>query len=402
MTAEAAKPKEEFREIAHSGGTITIRILTRPEGRAYSIEFRHCRPVASSFYSIHVVPPGIPIATAVLGGMGSPHDPGPVPGCFQVYVFSDSEGMYGRQCRTCNRYWRSKSPSTFCAYCGWSGAPHEFLTDARARYVQQYSAAFQNALSHQEDGEYIIDLDAVADAVGSEEKPPFYYAEESQQNRFTCSECDSLEDILGKFGYCSVCGSRNDVAELDKTMAAIRERINKGGPYEDCVRDAVAAFDSLVSQYVKELVRRVPMTPARKNRLESARFHNLAAVTAELRGTFDIDITGGVSPEDEKFGGLMFYRRHVYEHNGGEADAQYIEQSGDRTVRLKQALHESQESAHRIVGLVIRMAKNLHQGFHEIIPVEERAIARHKAYLQRVIDSRPKTLQNARGTLQTS
>ena len=204
MTAEAAKPKEEFREIAHSGGTITIRILTRPEGRAYSIEFRHCRPVASSFYSIHVLQPGIAIATAVLGGMGSPHDPGPVPGCFQVYIFSDSEGMYGRQCRACNRYWRSRSPSAFCAYCGWSGAPHEFLTDAQARYVQQYSAAFQDALSHEEDGEYVIDLDAVADAVGSEEKPPFYYAEESQQNRFTCSECDSHEDILGRFGYCSV------------------------------------------------------------------------------------------------------------------------------------------------------------------------------------------------------
>jgi len=153
---------------------------------------------------------------------------------------------------------------------------------------------------------------------------------------------------------------------------------------------------------VKELVRRVPMTPARKNRLESARFHNLAAVTAELKSTFDINITAGVSAEDEKFGGLMFYRRHVYEHNGGEADSQYIEQSGDSAVRLKQALHESQESAHRIVGLVMRMAKNLNQGFHEIIPVEERAIARHKAYLQRVIDSRPKAQKNARGIRETS
>ena len=137
------------------------------------------------------------------------------------------------------------------------------------------------------------------------------------------------------------------------------------------------------------------MTQARKNRLQAARFHNLAAVTAELRGTFDINIMAGVSAEDEKFGALMFYRRHVYEHNGGEADAQYIEQSGDNAVRLKQALRESKESAHRIVGLVMRMAKNLNQGFHEIIPVEERAIARHKEYLQRVIDSRPRALRNA-------
>lgn len=402
MTLPVAKPQEEFREIAHSGGTITIRTFTRPEGRTYSIEFRHCRPVASGFYSIHVIPPGIPIGTALLGGIGSPHDPGPVPGCFQVYICSDSQGLFGQQCRECNQYWRSRSPSGFCAYCGRIGAPHEFLTDAQARYVQQYSAVFQDALSHQEDGEYIIDLDVVADAVGSEEKPPFYYAEESQQNRFACAECDSLEDILGRFGYCSVCGSRNDVAELEKTMNAIRERINNGGPYEDCVRGTVAAFDSVVSQYVKELTRRVPMTPARKNRLESARFHNLASVTSELKSIFDINIATGVSAEDQKFGARMFYRRHVYEHNGGEVDAEYIEQSGDNTVRLKEALRESQESAHRIVGLVMRMARNLNQGFHEIIPVNERPITRHKQYLQRVADSRPKPLRDALGAPATS
>ena len=76
-------------------------------------------------------------------------------------------------------------------------------------------------------------------------------------------------------------------------MTAIRERINKGGLYEDCVRDTVAAFDSLVSQYVKELVRRVPRTPARKNHLESARTHNLAAVAAELKITFNMNIMHG-------------------------------------------------------------------------------------------------------------
>jgi hypothetical protein len=46
----------------------------------------------------------------------------------------------------------------------------------------------------------------------------------------------------------------------------------------------------------------------------------------------------------------MFMRRHVYEHNGGEVDQQYLDASGDTTVRLKQHIRETREGcspAHR-------------------------------------------------------
>jgi hypothetical protein len=225
----------------------------------------------------------------------------------------------------------------------------------------------------------VIDLDAVADAVESVEKPPFYYAEESQQNKFKCNACGCVVDILGNFGYCSQCGARNDFQELEtKTMVAIRDRINTQEQREACVRDAVAAFDSFVGQYVRELVRRVPLTSARMNRLQSSRFHNVSQVREELKGVFDIDIFKGIDASDQRFAVMMFARRHVYEHNGGEADEQYITQSGDTSVRPKQALRETQESAHRTVGIVLRLAKNLHDGFHEIIPPDETPVRRHK------------------------
>lgn len=69
-------------------------------------------------------------------------------------------------------------------------------------------------------------------------------------------------------------------------------------------------------------------------------------VAGELKEIFDIDILDGLKPEDVEFAKLMFHRRHVYEHKGGEADEKYIADSGDISVRPKQALHESQESAH--------------------------------------------------------
>lgn len=80
-----------------------------------------------------------------------------------------------------------------------------------------------------------------------------------------------------------------------------------------------------------------------------------------------------MSDEDVAFGMLMFHRRHVYEHKGGEADEKYIKDSGDN-VRLKQALRETRESAHRTANLVIKLGANLHRGFHEIFPPLEEPI----------------------------
>ena len=286
-----------------------------------------------------------------------------------VYIVTDSQGMFGAQCPVCATYWRSQSPSLFCVSCGFRGQPHMFLTKAHYAFMEEYCEFFAQALE-QGDGEQVIDLDVVADAVMSVEKPPFYYAEESQQNTFACKACKCTVDILGTFGYCSRCGTRNDLQELDKTLESIRRRINTGDAKEASVRDAVSAFDSFVGQYVRELLRRVPMTRGRINRLQNMRFHNVNLVRDEFKNTFDIDIFNGVDDKDQRFAALMFWRRHVYEHNGGEVDEDYLLQSGDTSVRLKQALREDQESAHKTVGMVMRMANNLHDAFHELFPIQ--------------------------------
>lgn len=95
-------------------------------------------------------------------------------------------------------------------------------TRATARVSQRGTAGLRSEVYVLDDGgppswpgEYSIDMDAVADAVGKEaEKPEFYYAEESQQKKFFCSACGEFNDILGNYGFCSGCGTRNDYDEL--------------------------------------------------------------------------------------------------------------------------------------------------------------------------------------------
>jgi hypothetical protein len=270
-----------------------------------------------------------------------------------------------------------------CPYCGIRAEGYSFLTKAQRSYVAQYCAKMVEVLQADIDGEYVIDMDAVADAVGKlEQKPPFYYAEQSQQNKFNCEACGAFNDILGVFGYCSVCGTRNDLQVLtEKTIPALRDRINSGGAYELCVKDAVSVFDSFVGPYVEQLLRHVPLKSGRRNRLTERRFHNLESVAAELKEIFDINILDGIDEAGIALAKLMFHRRHIYEHKGTEADEKYIADSGDRSVRPKQALHETQESAHRIAGLVLKMASNLHNGFHDILPPDEGPINQHRRYL---------------------
>lgn len=223
-------------------------------------------------------------------------------------------------------------------------------------------------------------MDAVADAAGREgEKPAFYVSEESQQHKFSCAACNEYNDVIGRFSYCSACGTRNDLAVFRSDMSALRATATteKSG---NAVRDAVSAFDNLVGQYTKQFLDLVPMSKRRAERLQRGRFHDLDA-TNDVLGWFDIDLLSSLASGEVEFLKRMFLRRHVYEHKGGEVDQAYLDASGDVSVRLKQHISESVEDVHRLISSLNRMAQRLHDGFHELLPPLDAPI---RAYADRL------------------
>jgi hypothetical protein len=349
-------------------------VITDETGRrSYHVSWQCDRPVPATVTAVYTLPQGIAVAPRPFGGIGVPFPKPPMRNCFPVFIASDSEGMFGHQCPACGGYWRARGPACLCAYCGTCFASHQLLSPAQQAYVGYYCKRLCDALEADQDGEHIIEMDSVADVVGRDiEKPAFYFAEQSQQHNFVCEACDSTNDILGTFGYCSICGTRNDLTELEtNTIPRLRARINAGGPYNACVKDAVVAFDLFVRQYLRQLLRHVPMTPGRKARMEKMYCHNLETAHQQIHSVFDINILQGLDSADIEFAKLMFHRRHVYEHNGGEADEKYILDSGDTSVRPKQKIHETQSGAHRLAGVVSKMATNVHRGFHSIFPPEQ-------------------------------
>ena len=210
----------------------------------------------------------------------------------------------------------------------------------------------------------------VADAASKDtEKPSFYVSERSQQRKFNCASCNGFNDILGRIGYCSQCRTRNDLAEFENELIpTIREQLNSGSAPEDCVRDAVSSFDSLSRLVGKELAELVPMSQRRKQRLSTQGFHGLSDMAEILRTWFDIDIFSRVGEGEQARTVLMFHRRHIYEHNVGEVDQKYLDDSGDTTVRLKQHIRETRHDVHEFLGSLVKLFRNLHHGFHEVIP----------------------------------
>jgi hypothetical protein len=253
---------------------------------------------------------------------------------------------------------------------------HRFLTKGQRAYVEACCELIMDALGSVEDGEKMIDMDAASDAsLSKTERPKFYYAEQSQQTVFTCTACGEWNDILGRFGHCSSCGTRNDLVQLDAVIAATRAKVtaDPGADLNGAVRDLVSAFDTMAQQYAKLLIEYVPLMPRRKNRFQG-RFHDLRRTAEGFEAIFDIRLLEGLDEETVTFAVVMFERRHVYEHKGGEADEAYIEKSGDTSVRPKQIIRETAENVHRLANVVTRLGRNLHEGLHELLPPESAPI----------------------------
>jgi hypothetical protein len=116
------------------------------------------------------------------------------------------------------------------------------------------------------------------------------------------------------------------------------------------------------------------MTNARRQYFENLLFHGIEIAAERLREAFDIDLFSKLDQSDISFLRKMFLRRHVYEHDGGQATAQYIQKSEDAEFPQGALIRETKENAHRLLGLLNKMASNFDRVFHDIVPPTQEPI----------------------------
>jgi hypothetical protein len=62
----------------------------------------------------------------------------------------------------------------------------------------------------------------------------------------------------------------------------------------------------------------------------------------------------------------MFNRRHIFVHNAGKVDQEYIDNTNDKSARLNQVIRFESREIKRILPLVRKCALNLIKGFESM------------------------------------
>ena len=296
-----------------------------------------------------------------------------------AYVQSDEQGMWGRNCPACERYFRTTHVfhTSVCPYCAKAAPSLSFISKAQRRYIAASYDAFGRAIVTGQNTS--LDLADVTDAT-----PAWHYAEEKQQTHFKCQTDDSgvETDILGIYGYCPRCGRTNArpafndalarmLARWDQTDKNVSDRDARGEVWEDLTTKSVTEFETLAKHLRRRLLT-FPMTRSRRRQLEELNFQSPLQADEALRQWFDIGVVawGGnakIPPRAVKqlelpFITKMLQRRHILIHNGGVVDADYLKLSGDTQSRLDERIRVSSRDARHFVEVVSEMGLNLLDG----------------------------------------
>jgi len=360
---------KEFEEIVHTGGK--IEFLYEEEMDAVSSLITHQRPYASTIVQLCISLEGKILGFMPIGGIGSeiPYPQPSIPVC----LLSDREGLFGQACPKCNSYFRSDAigGNSTCPYCGVQSRGIEFLTKNQLDFLGKYCGSVVLALNEKRTIE--IDLDALIDNL-DENTPGWVYPEERQQTKKRCA-CRCTYDILGDYGLCPACGKSNfrDVLQSKfstfeqqfKTVdEEVSERHDREVEWEKLTR-CVSEFEALANTLRKHLIN-IPATKKRKSDINNLSFQRIQKAQSCLKNWFEIDIFQNIPEREGEFLNKMFNRRHVFTHNCGRIDQEYIDNTGDQTVKVNQVIKFSSREIKRLIPLVRSCATNFIEGYESI------------------------------------
>jgi hypothetical protein len=298
-----------------------------------------------------------------------------------TFIQSDEEGMWGRNCPWCEKYFRTNHIMgvTFCPYCWHAASSLNFISKAQRIYICAFYDAFMRARLYRKNTS--LDLAEVTDATdGTDETQPWHY-EVKQQYHFTCDakDCGTRTDLLGEYGYCSGCGRTNArqifFAQMDKMAAGLEtadrtvtDRDERAELWGKAIVNSVHELEPL-AKHLRERLFSFPMTLKRRKQLQDLSFQQLLEADEALSQWFDIGLfewhgdaatpARKLTESDLPFIRKMLQNRHILIHNRGVVDQNYLDRGGDQQFQLGERIRIRSNEAKRFVNLVRTMGANL-------------------------------------------
>ncbi len=303
----------------------------------------------------------------------------------QVNLPTDDEDMFGRECPNCGKYFKVK-PGTgledistcTCPYCELTEDSNEFLTSSQMEYIESIVVrkVLGPALRDLEKSFKDLERSTRHSIISFKVKttgfdfPLKYYSETDLETVVTCDHCGLIFAIYGVFATCPDCSHLTAMSMFRNSLEAARKRLtilDRIPHGETEIRDAllvdtlsaiVATFDGLGKRLQKQFTTLIPEQPRNL-------FQNLDALSEVLKKKTTIDLPKLLEAGQFQKVYYVFQVRHIWNHNFGEADADFVRKTNSDTSIIGTKVLPTEEDITTFLNLVESLGIRLREKLQE-------------------------------------
>ena len=295
------------------------------------------------------------------------------------------DGMIGRVCPSCDQYFRLKPGTGLptrvcnCPYCGFQGDSSEFTTPEQWEYAR--SVALRKAqdwigkeikrrfgpLSRRTRNSFIkLQVNYKPSHI-----PIRYYKEDELQTVIVCEECGLEFAVFDVFSRCPDCTRMTAMAMFANSLKHVRKHLalRLRIPAEDTeylaehlastLSRLVAAFDALGKKLRHEFKDLLPDRPRNL-------FQNLDALDDVIQQLLGLHLRDLLKAGEYEKAYLLFQVRHLWEHNFGEIDDDFIRKTGCDPALLRTKYVVDPDDIQSGIDIIETLGKELYSQLSEL------------------------------------
>lgn len=289
---------------------------------------------------------------------------------FSVTIKPDADGYTGRECPTCERYFKIKfgtglpgATKCHCPYCNHVGPQTEFWTKQQIEYaksvaVNKISGQLLSQMKQMERRPDPRALFSIGITVKGSPTPIAYYSEKQLEEQVTCSSCTLEYTIYGAFGFCPDCGIHNSLQIVNANFDLLLKTLDLANTadadlskklVENALEDAVSCFDGFGREHCA-------------NQPYKISFQSIDGAREKLQREANLDISATLNQDQWKFVCEQFQKRHLLAHKMGIIDSDFVSKTGYPSSLLGRKVAVPEADVRSLVTYLRVIADMLYRG----------------------------------------
>lgn len=287
----------------------------------------------------------------------------------KVKLPTDEDGFIGRECPKCNRYFKVKVETGLntsichCPYCGYTADYSVFTTKDQTDYSNNVMLRRIDELLIRPRLERMTQNVKDRMPYPTISFPPKRYEEKEVETYVACDNCGLEFAIYGVFANCPDCGKLNASIIFKKSIEVEHKKICllssvqddpelQEGLLSDALSGGVSSFDGLGKALQSHYPNFFP--PKTKNL-----FQKLEVLSDTLSKSLGKSLCDIIGKENFEFLLKMFQVRHIYEHNSGVVDDDFVSKVLNSEDLKGRKYHLKQDEIEKFLDLILETGNEI-------------------------------------------